>query len=133
MALIVDRVGNAVEPCAGRDAGRASCSPSMFTLSLARRIGAIRLPPRVRGYAAPPPSGLTDGERTIYTKLTEKFDPAELQVQDVSGGCGTFYQIIIASGAFKGMPTVKQHRMVNETLKQEIEGIHGLQLTTRIV
>ena len=43
------------------------------------------------------------------------------------GGCGTFYQIIIASEAFRGVPTVKQHRMVNEVLKQEIEGIHGLQ------
>lgn len=45
----------------------------------------------------------------------------------VSGGCGTFYTIIISSDAFKGLPTVKQHRLVNETLKQEIEGIHGLQ------
>lgn len=46
------------------------------------------------------------------------------------GGCGTFYQIIIASEAFKGVPTVKQHRMVNEVLKQEIEGIHGLQVSS---
>lgn len=44
------------------------------------------------------------------------------------GGCGTFYQIIIASDAFSGVATVKQHRMVNEVLKQEIEGIHGLQV-----
>ena len=43
------------------------------------------------------------------------------------GGCGTFYAISISSAAFKGLPTVKQHRLVNETLKKEIEGIHGLQ------
>jgi len=99
------------------------------TFTLARRVAGARLPLRVRTYATPP-SGLSDGERTIYSKLTERFKPSELQVQDVSGGCGTFYQIIISSEAFKGVPTVKQHRMVNETLKEEIQGIHGLQLKT---
>ncbi|EPS95887.1 hypothetical protein FOMPIDRAFT_129089 [Fomitopsis schrenkii] len=99
----------------------------MFAVALARRIGASRAPRLIRTYTAAPPSGLSEGERTIYQKLTEKFSPAELQVQDVSGGCGTFYQIIIASKAFSGVATVKQHRMVNEVLKQEIEGIHGLQ------
>lgn len=44
------------------------------------------------------------------------------------GGCGSFYAIQIKSEAFKGMPMVKQHRMVNDTLKKEIEGIHGLQV-----
>lgn len=46
-----------------------------------------------------------------------------------TGGCGTFYAISISSEAFKGLPTVKQHRLVNETLKREIEGIHGLQVS----
>ena len=118
----------------------------MFAVALARRIGASRAPRLIRTFAAAPPPELSEGERTIYQKLTEKFSPAELQVQDVSGrlsestlgsgglygelsgGCGTFYQIISASEAFKGVPTVKQHRMVNEVLKQEIEGIHGLQV-----
>ncbi|KAI0662986.1 bola protein, partial [Cubamyces menziesii] len=70
----------------------------------------------------------TDGERVIYEKLTEKFKPSELQVEDVSGGCGTFYQIVIASDEFKGLPLVKQQRLVNQTLKEEIQGIHGLQV-----
>ncbi|PCH41626.1 bola-like protein [Wolfiporia cocos MD-104 SS10] len=99
----------------------------MFSVALARRVAGARIPAGLRTYVAPP-SGLTDGERTIYNKLTEKFSPRELQVQDVSGGCGTFYQIIIASDTFKGLSTVKQHRMVNEVLKQEIQGIHGLQV-----
>ena len=50
-----------------------------------------------------------------------------------AGGCGTFYAISITSDAFKGLPTVKQHRLVNEVLKKEIEGIHGLQVSCRIV
>jgi hypothetical protein len=44
------------------------------------------------------------------------------------GGCGTFYAITIASKAFKGIPVVKQHRLVNDALKKEIESIHGLQV-----
>jgi hypothetical protein len=46
----------------------------------------------------------------------------------LAGGCGQFYAITIASEAFKGLSTVKQHRLVTETLKKEIEGIHGLQV-----
>ena len=47
----------------------------------------------------------------------------------IIGGCGAFYAINIASEQFKGLPVVKQHRLVNETLKKEIEGIHGLQVS----
>ncbi|RXW25833.1 hypothetical protein EST38_g49 [Candolleomyces aberdarensis] len=74
-----------------------------------------------------PPPGLPDRERTIWDKLITKFSPSQLQVEDVSGGCGTFYAIVIASDTFKGLSVVKQHRLVTSTLKQEIEGIHGLQ------
>ncbi|KAI0775420.1 bola protein, partial [Irpex lacteus] len=74
------------------------------------------------------PSGLNDGEKNIYNKLSEKFKPTELAVQDVSGGCGSFYAISITSDAFRDLSTVKQHRLVNEVLKKEIEGIHGLQV-----
>ncbi|EGO27235.1 hypothetical protein SERLADRAFT_340847, partial [Serpula lacrymans var. lacrymans S7.9] len=67
-------------------------------------------------------------EQSIHDKLTDRFSPSELLVQDVSGGCGTFYAITIASKAFQGLPTVKQHRLVTQILKEEIEGIHGLQV-----
>jgi stress-induced morphogen len=46
----------------------------------------------------------------------------------IIGGCGTFFAITIASKKFRGIPVVKQHRLVNTTLKKEIEGIHGLQV-----
>ncbi|KAF9246901.1 bola protein, partial [Melanogaster broomeanus] len=67
-------------------------------------------------------------EKAIITKLTERFSPSDLAVQDVSGGCGSFFAIRIASNAFQGLTTVKQHRLVTEVLKEEIEGIHGLQV-----
>jgi len=34
------------------------------------------------------PSGLSEGEQHIYEKLTGKFAPSQLQVQDVSGVFG---------------------------------------------
>ncbi|KAL1704392.1 bola protein [Schizophyllum commune] len=74
---------------------------------------------------------LSEGEQLIADKLKERFSPTHLAVQDTSGGCGAFYNIEIASPAFKGLPLVKQHKLVNEALKKEIEGIHGLQLKTR--
>jgi hypothetical protein len=32
-----------------------------------------------------PPTGLSEGERTIWSKLHKQFSPTELEVQDVSG------------------------------------------------
>ncbi|KAI0052556.1 bola-like protein [Auriscalpium vulgare] len=94
------------------------------TVSHARSYTAAARTPLV------PPSQLDDGERSIFTKLADRFQPSELLVQDVSGGCGSFYAITISSEAFKGIPIVKQHRLVNDVLKKDIESIHGLQLKT---
>ncbi|TFK43255.1 bola protein [Crucibulum laeve] len=80
--------------------------------------------------ASAPIPETSEGEQTIHAKLTAKFAPSQLQVQDISGGCGSFYAIVIASEAFKGLSIVKQHKLVTETLKQEISGIHGLQIKT---
>lgn len=89
-----------------------------------------RLFPAARHLRSLTTAALSEGEQNIYSKLSQKFSPSQLQVQDVSGGCGTFYAITIASRSFKGLPIVKQHKLVTETLKQEIEGIHGLQIKT---
>ncbi|KAF5320713.1 hypothetical protein D9619_001038 [Psilocybe cf. subviscida] len=105
-------------------------------LSLTRRL--LPATRSVRAFSASalarnevvPPTGLSEGESLIHEKLTAKFAPTQLQVADVSGGCGSFYAITIASQAFKGLPIVKQHKLVTETLKKEIEGIHGLQIKT---
>ncbi|SPO32007.1 related to AIM1  len=72
----------------------------------------------------------TEGEQKIRQILTQKFKPSVLKVQDVSGGCGSFYAIQLSSQAFKGLSTVKAHRMVNQELKDVIKDIHGLQLRT---
>ncbi|KAK5006441.1 hypothetical protein LTR28_006486 [Elasticomyces elasticus] len=52
-------------------------------------------------------------------------------VQDISGGCGSMYGIEVVSAQFKGMPVIKQHRLVNKILGEEIKKWHGIQLKTR--
>lgn len=46
----------------------------------------------------------------------------------MTGGCGTFYAISVADSAFKGMTTIKQHRMINDLLKDDIKEMHGIQV-----
>lgn len=54
-----------------------------------------------------------------------------LEVQDISGGCGSMYGIDIVSERFRGLGMLKQQRLVNQVLGEEIKGWHGVQLKTR--
>lgn len=38
------------------------------------------------------------------------------------------YAIDIASASFEGKSIVKQHRLINDLLKEEIKEMHGLQV-----
>ncbi|KAF9651216.1 hypothetical protein BDM02DRAFT_3080952, partial [Thelephora ganbajun] len=67
-------------------------------------------------------------EKYIFDKLTKELEPSELLVQDVSGGCGSFYAITIASEKLKGLPILKQHRRIKDVLKDDMAGLHGLQV-----
>jgi len=96
-----------------------------------RPVFPARLAVPTRPQSTQPPAR-DEGEQNIFQKLSERFSPVGLQVEDMSGGCGTFYAISITSESFRGMPVIKQHRLVNDTLKKEIAGIHGLQLKTAV-
>jgi stress-induced morphogen len=43
------------------------------------------------------------------------------------------YALQIESERFNGLSVIKQHKMVNEVLKEEIAGWHGVQLRTKAV
>ena len=111
---------------------------------------------------AAPPDYLDDKERAIFGTLRESLSPTALevrgpgphlwstlclglrdvapgdgvltrwQVQDVSGGCGSMYAINVTSEKFRGLSMIKQHRLVNDILSEEIKKWHGLQLKTKI-
>lgn len=71
-------------------------------------------------------------EAVLYNKLQAQLNPEFLSVADISGGCGSMFAIKILSNQFKGMTTIKQHRLVNEILKEDISQWHGLQLKTGV-
>lgn len=50
----------------------------------------------------------------MKTKLMESFKASDVEVTDVSGGCGSMYNIKVVSSQFEGKSRVIQHRMVNE-------------------
>ncbi|ROW15005.1 hypothetical protein VPNG_03488 [Cytospora leucostoma] len=78
------------------------------------------------------PDFLNDAESTIWGRLVKEFDPVELVVQDISGGCGSMYGIEISSEKFRGANMLKQQRMVNAILGDLMKGWHGVQLKTRV-
>ena len=53
------------------------------------------------------------------------------QVQDISGGCGSMYALDVVSAQFQGLSIIKQHRMVNKVLGDEMKQWHGVQLKTK--
>nr|XP_019013679.1 uncharacterized protein I206_01750 [Kwoniella pini CBS 10737]OCF52460.1 hypothetical protein I206_01750 [Kwoniella pini CBS 10737] len=101
-----------------------STTPSIRQLTISSSSSKI-----LRAYSTPASVPLDKGEQAIYQKLKTALPGKRLEVQDVSGGCGSFYAIEISSPAFKGLSTIKQHKLVNKCLKEDIEGIHGLQVS----
>jgi stress-induced morphogen len=77
------------------------------------------------------PEYLDAAERKIFDTLKEYFKPSKLEVQDVSGGCGSMYALDIVSEQFKGLTTIKQHRLVNQVLGEDIKKWHGVQMKTK--
>lgn len=78
-------------------------------------------------------SSQTNGELRIAQILKESFPQAtSVRVQDISGGCGAMYEVHIESNEFKGKRTVQQHQLVNQALKDEIQGMHGLRIFTEV-
>jgi BolA family transcriptional regulator, general stress-responsive regulator len=77
----------------------------------------------------------------ITQKLTRAFAPISLEVTDEShlheGHAGhrpggeTHFRVYIVANAFKGKSRIERHRMINETLMDELKGsVHALALQT---
>lgn len=57
--------------------------------------------------------------------IKDRLQPDMVQVEDMSGGCGQAFAVIIVLDAFQGKNKLARHRLVNAALKQEIESIHA--------
>lgn len=75
-------------------------------------------------------------QATIEKKLRDTFEPIHLEVENethmhnVPPDSESHFKITLVSAAFDGLSLIKQHRAVNEALKEELQKIHALALHT---
>ncbi len=76
-------------------------------------------------------------QQTITDKLQTAFSPEHLEVinesymHSVPEGSESHFKVTIVSNDFDGLMLIKRHRMVNEVLRDELDGgIHALALHT---
>lgn len=73
----------------------------------------------------------SSAELYLMNKLRERIpNVAEVDVVDISHGCGDMYRVFVASGDFKGKTLVQQHRQIQQALKEEVKNWHGLTIET---
>eukprot|EP00049_Salpingoeca_infusionum_P010593 m.183029 g.183029 ORF g.183029 m.183029 type:complete len:116 (+) comp14684_c0_seq2:210-557(+) len=71
-------------------------------------------------------------EQSMLDKLKAELNTQTVEVEDMSGGCGSAFRVLVESEAFRGMPSIKQHRLVKSILKDEIAQIHAIQVHTAV-
>lgn len=57
--------------------------------------------------------------------ILERLDAQQVFVEDMSGGCGSAFAVIIVSEVFESKNKLMRSRLVNNALKQEIASIHA--------
>ncbi|ORZ00656.1 bola protein [Syncephalastrum racemosum] len=73
--------------------------------------------------ASTPHSGIT--AETLKATIIEKLQAEHVEVIDQSGGCGQMFDVLIVSPVFQDKKLLARHRLVNETLKEEIDKVHA--------
>jgi len=74
----------------------------------------------------------SSGEQVIISALAKSFPNAtDIAVVDISGGCGSMYEVFIEAPDFRGVRLVKQHQLVTKALKAEIGEMHGIRIATQ--
>ena len=97
----------------------------MLRLAVCRNAGALlrrTAPTRLRLLSTP--------AEAMEAKLRDQLDAVAVTVEDVSGGCGAMYKAYVESPKFAGLNIVKQHKLVQGVLKDEIAEMHGFTLKT---
>ena len=76
---------------------------------------------------------MNEGEAHITRVLQRAFPQASsISVDDISGGCGSMYDIVVESVEFKGVKRLEQHQKVTQALKSEVKQMHGLKIKTKV-
>jgi stress-induced morphogen len=62
---------------------------------------------------------------SLTALIKDRLQATEVEVQDMSGGCGQAFAVIIVSDIFINKNKLARHRLVNAALKDEIAQIHA--------
>merc|ERR550534_3182499 len=74
-------------------------------------------------------SSPSPAEESLISALSASFPAAtNIAVVDISGGCGSMYEVFVEAPDFKGVRVVKQHQLVTKALKAEIGEMHGIRI-----
>ncbi|CAD7013004.1 bolA-like protein 3 [Ceratitis capitata] len=71
-------------------------------------------------------------QQRILQLLYGRFPEAIVNVVDVSGGCGAMFEVYVESREFEGLTTLKQHKLITQTLKEQIKDMHGVRIHTSV-
>jgi stress-induced morphogen len=66
----------------------------------------------------------------IERRLKEGIGAMHVEVKDVSGGCGSSFEVLVVSSQFEGKPLLQRHRLVNGCLAEELKEIHAFSQKT---
>ena len=58
--------------------------------------------------------------------LKERLEAPHVEVLDESGGCGAMFRVMVVSPKFEGLKLLERQRLVNESIREELKGIHAL-------
>jgi stress-induced morphogen len=75
-------------------------------------------------------TAISTGEKLLRDKISNALQCSKVVVQDISGGCGSMYEVQVTSTKFKDLSLVKQHKLIADILKDEIKGMHGIRINT---
>ncbi len=77
-------------------------------------------------------------QKRIEGKLRDRFSPSVLEVinessmHSVPKGSETHFKVVVVSDAFEGKGLVERHRLVYDTVGEEMRGgVHALTITSR--
>ncbi|XP_055586667.1 bolA-like protein DDB_G0274169 [Uranotaenia lowii] len=78
-------------------------------------------------------------ESAIRAGLTARLNPIHLEIvnesymHNVPKGSESHFKVLVVSDQFEGLPLIKRHRLVNEIVKDKLEGdfVHALSIVAK--
>lgn len=93
---------------------------------------AVRQRLSVSGRALARCFGTSPAELDMEARLRTELQATKVDVTDVSGGCGEFYQVKVSSPLFQNKTPLQRNRLVHQVLKQELERVHGMNIECKV-